>query len=136
MSEERQRYDMNVSLIFFLLGFLLLFSVMLIFDGLMSYETDVVRSLLQIGAGIAGLIFVGYNLRKMQIRLSSLGKKPLGPTVLTTETCVNCNYTNVRQFKEGDYIYGKGGTCPKCNFQDPMVIKAIFVRGLPKKSGQ
>ncbi len=136
MNEEPQRYDINISLLLFLFGFLTFLSIMLIFDGLMSYQTDAIRSVVEIGAGIAGIAFVGYNMRKTQLRLSSLGKRPVGPKVVTTESCVNCNYTNVRPFKEGDYIYGKGDTCPKCNFQDPMIVKAVFLQSPPKRPGQ
>jgi len=132
MSEETERYDINVSFLFFLLGFTLFISVMFIFDGLMAYEKDTTRAILQVATGIAGMIFVAYNFRRMQLRVSVLGRRPLGPIVLTTETCSNCNYSNIRPFKEGDYIYGKGGPCPKCNSPDPMLISAIFLRKPPK----
>jgi len=136
MSEQPERYDINISFLFFLLGFLLFVSIMFIFYGLMSYESDPTRSVLQIGVGIAGIVVVGYNLRRMQLRFSMLGKQLLGPRVVTTETCINCNYSNVRSFKEGDYIYAKGGPCPKCNSPEPMVIKAIFLQRPPRRQGQ
>jgi hypothetical protein len=132
MTEKAQKYDINVSIVFFLLGFLLFLSVMLVFDGLMSYQTDSLRAIMQVGAGIAGIAFVGYNLRKMQVRFSVLAKTPFGPRVITTQSCLNCNYSNVRPFREGDYIYGKGDPCPKCNAPDPMLIKAIFLQKPPK----
>lgn len=132
MSEDTQRYSINVSLLLFLLGFLLVLSIMLIFDGLMAYQADTLRSIMEMVAGIAGIGFVGYNIRKVQLRFSSLGKPPSAPRVLTSESCTKCDYSSIRPFKEGDYMYEKSGPCPKCNTQDSIVIKAIFLQSPPK----
>lgn len=46
---------------------------------------------------------------------------------LTTKTvikCVKCNYSEIRDFKKGDYILKLEGTCPKCN--SPVYIEAIY----------
>lgn len=135
MSEDAEKYDISVSFLSFLLGFVSLISIMLIFDGLISYESDSLKSIIQLGAGLSGLIFVVYTLRRIQMKFSMLGRGAFGARVLTTEVCLNCNYSNVRAFKEGDYIHAIIGQCPKCNVPGSLIIKAIFLQKQPKKRG-
>ena len=58
-----------------------------------------------------------------------LGVKPpkLGfeqQKVLTVIRCSRCGFESVRNFREGDYVLKKIGSCPKCNA--PSFIYMIF----------
>ena len=44
--------------------------------------------------------------------------------VLTVIRCSRCGFESVRNFKEGDYVLKKIGSCPKCN--GPSFIYMIF----------
>jgi hypothetical protein len=37
-----------------------------------------------------------------------------------------CEYSEIRDFKEGDYIYKKLGKCPLCGAQDTLYIDLIY----------
>ncbi|MCK5587921.1 MAG: hypothetical protein KAI34_04260 [Candidatus Lokiarchaeota archaeon] len=37
-----------------------------------------------------------------------------------------CEYSEIRDFKEGDYIYKKLGKCPACGGQDTLYIDLIY----------
>ncbi|MBT8171608.1 hypothetical protein KJN74_01890 [Candidatus Bathyarchaeota archaeon] len=52
------------------------------------------------------------------------------PRVLTTEECPKCDFKNIREFKRGDYIFKKTGSCEKC--KETMTITAIYRE--PKKT--
>ncbi len=37
-----------------------------------------------------------------------------------------CEYSEIRDFKEGDYVYKKLGNCPLCGGQDTLYIDLIY----------
>jgi hypothetical protein len=37
-----------------------------------------------------------------------------------------CEYSEIRDFKEGDYVYKKLGKCPLCGGQDTLYIDLIY----------
>ncbi len=59
----------------------------------------------------------------------SLGGRKKQQKVKKTYTllkCTACEYSVEREFKEGDYVGKKEGTCPKCDGE--MIITAIYVK--------
>jgi hypothetical protein len=138
MPEENsnERYDLNVSFFVFLLGFLVMISLSLIYNGIMSLEQPyTISGLVSLGLGALGLLLAGYNLIKLQNRLSAVGRVPSGPVVITRQRCRSCNNEVTRPFKEGDYIYGNGDVCTKCGNAEPMLVTSIFLQKPPKKRG-
>jgi len=131
-----ERYDLNISFFFFLLGFLVLISASLIYNGVTNLqENSATTGMISIGLGLLGLVLAGYNLFRLQGRLSTVGRAPAGPQVLTREKCKSCNFETTRPFKEGDYVYGNGDPCTKCGKGEPMLISTIFLKKPPKKQG-
>jgi len=131
-----ESYDLNISFFFFLLGFLVIISLMLIYNGAMSLEEPYTTTgLISLGLGISGLLLAGYNLMKLQGRLAAVGRRPSGPQVVTKQKCRSCGYEVTRPFKEGDYVYGNGDVCTKCGKAEPMLVSAIFLQKPPKKRG-
>lgn len=131
-----ERYDLNVSFFFFLLGFLVLISASLIYNGIMSVqESYTTTGLISLGLGILGIVLAGYNLIRLQGRFSMVGRAPTGPQVVTKLKCRSCAHETTRPFKEGDYVYGNGEPCTKCGKGEPTLITTIFLHKPPKKRG-
>jgi len=131
-----ERYDLNTSFFLFLLGFLVLISASLIYNGITNLQEEYTTTgMISIGLGLLGLVLAGYNLFRQQGRLSMVGRAPTGPQVLTREKCKSCNSETTRPFKESDYVYGNGDPCTKCGKGEPMLISTIFLKKPPKKRG-
>ena len=132
-----EKYDLNISFFLFLLAFLVLISASLIYSGITYLQdaSSTMTGMISIGLGLLGLVLAGYNLFRLQGRLSMVGRVPAGPQVLTREKCKSCDYETTRPFKEGDYVYGNGDPCTKCGKNEPMLVSAIFLRKPPKKPG-
>jgi len=127
-NESGERYDVSISFFFFLLGFLTFISISLIFSGFTSMQDSyTLPGSISLGLGVLGLVLVGYNLWRMQGRLSVAARGQLGPRVVTKQKCRSCSHEVTRPFKEGDFIYGNGDACPKCGSGEPMLISAIFL---------
>lgn len=139
MEKTSERYDINISLFFFLLGFLLFVSITLIFNGVSEVSSGkTINGLMSFSLGILGFALVAYNINKIRHRLSLPAVLSLGPRVVTVEVCENCGYRAERLFKEGDFIFGRGGKCPRCNSETPMLIEGIYLKKefLVKSQGQ
>jgi hypothetical protein len=130
-----EKYDLNISFFLFLLAFLVLISASLIYSGITYLQdtSSTTTGMISIGLGLLGLVLAGYNLFRLQGRLSMIGRAPVGPQVLTREKCKSCDYEATRPFKEGDYVYGNGDPCTKCGKNELMLIGAIFLKKPPKK---
>ncbi len=46
------------------------------------------------------------------------------PKILTKIACMSGNYSEVREFREGDYVGKEVGKCPKCGA--PLLIIAVY----------
>ncbi|MCD6340609.1 MAG: hypothetical protein J7L51_01480 [Desulfurococcales archaeon] len=52
-------------------------------------------------------------------------KQPaIPPKILTKIACISGNYSEVREFREGDYVGKEVGKCPKCGA--PLLIVAVY----------
>jgi hypothetical protein len=139
MEKTSEKYDINISLFFFLLGFLLFVSITLIFNGVSEVSSGkTINGIMSFSLGILGFALVAYNINKIRRRLSLPAVLSLGPRVVTVEICENCGYRTERLFKEGDFIFGRGDKCPKCNSETPMLIEGIYLKKefLVKQQGQ
>lgn len=72
--------------------------------------------------GFIGLALSTYMLYQTRRRVLRLAIKM--PPVLTTIACQKCGFKNVRDFKQGDYIFKDMDPCPKC--KEKMVITSIY----------
>jgi hypothetical protein len=52
-------------------------------------------------------------------------KKEILPEIYSEDKCLSCGEKTRRQFKEGDYIYGRGEQCKKCSSADTL-ITAVY----------
>jgi len=135
-NNSEEKYDLNISFFFFLLGFLVMISAFLIYSGFTNMQQSyTLPGAISIGLGVLGLALVGYNLLKLQGRLSTMGAAPAGPQVVTKQKCKSCGHEASRPFKEGDFIYGNGDACPKCGSGESMLIRSIFLHKPAKKRG-
>lgn len=129
MEKTSERYDINISLFFFLLGFLLFVSITLIFNGVGEVSSGkTINGVMSFSLGVLGFILVAYNINKIRSRLSLPAVLSLGPRVVTVEVCESCGYRTERLFREGDFIFGRGNKCPKCNSELPMLIEGIYLK--------
>lgn len=69
--------------------------------------------------GLALSIYMLYQTRRSMLRLSIKT-----PAVLTTMVCQKCGFKNVRDFREGDFIFKGMDSCPKCD--ENMIITSIY----------
>jgi hypothetical protein len=132
---EKSSTTILVPFYFFLLGILILFSLILLFQGIIGVDkNDGMINTIFIMTGVVGLISTFYMIRRYQISVQKMLKeKKL--TVLTVEECSKCNYKAVRPFRDGDFVYGYGDECPRCpkNTENApesgskMLITAIYL---------
>ena len=52
------------------------------------------------------------------------------PKILTRISCVSGNHSEVREFREGDYVGKEVGKCPKCGA--PLLIVAVYSETFPQ----
>ncbi|MEM2089201.1 MAG: hypothetical protein QXF52_11145 [Thermoproteota archaeon] len=132
---EKSSTTVLVPFYFFLLGILVLISLILLFQGITGVNSnDSMINTLFITTGMVGLVSTFYMIRRYQVSVQRMLKeKKL--TVLTVEECSKCNYKAVRPFREGDFVYGYGDECPRCpknaeNVSESvgrMLITAIYL---------
>lgn len=132
---EKSSTTVLVPFYFFLLGILVLISLILLFQGITGVDNNAsMINTLFIMTGMVGLVSTFYMIRRYQVSVQRMLKeKKL--TVLTVEECSKCNYKAVRPFREGDFVYGYGDECPRCpkNTEDVpesvgrMLITAIYL---------
>ncbi|MDW8033853.1 MAG: hypothetical protein RMI79_02720 [Nitrososphaerota archaeon] len=129
---ERSTVGFLVPFYFFLLGLIILFSLILLFQGITGVgKEDNMTNTLFVMSGLMGLIVTFYMIRRYQVGIQKM-LKSRRMTVVTVEECLKCNYKNIRPFREGDFVYGQGGVCPKCSEdseygKNNMLITAIYL---------
>jgi hypothetical protein len=69
--------------------------------------------------GLALSVYMLYQTRRSMLRLTIKE-----PSVLTSVVCQKCGFKNVRDFREGDYIFKGIEPCPKCN--EHMIVTSIY----------
>ncbi|MDH5770361.1 MAG: hypothetical protein OEZ25_03640 [Candidatus Bathyarchaeota archaeon] len=79
--------------------------------------------------GAVGLASSIYALTKLRIRVGLTPPKELD--VLTEIECGKCDFKNIREFTEGDYMLKTAENCPKCN--EPMIMTSIYQKEKEKK---
>jgi hypothetical protein len=133
---EKSPANLLVPFYFFLLGLLILFSLILLVQGVTGVDkSDSVTNMLFIMTGITGLVSTFYMIRRYQVGVQRMLKEKK-VAVLTVEECSKCSYRAVRPFREGDYVYGYGDECPRCpkgtgdtGVENRMLITAIYLEG-------
>lgn len=132
---DRSSISFLVPFYFFLLGLLVLFSLILLFQGITGIDkNDGAMSTIFVMTGAIGLVSTFYMIRRYQVGIQKLLKERR-IAVLTVEECLKCNYRAVRPFREGDFIYGHGDECPRCPkgindveaAKNRMLITAIYL---------
>lgn len=109
-------------LIVILIAFILsLTSLYIAVDSLINHSNSLdAYSFLAIGFG--GLALSAYML--LQTRAKPMRVALELPRVLTTLECPKCDFKNIRDFQNEDYIFKKTGPCQKCD--ETMTITAIY----------
>lgn len=130
---EKSPANLIIPFYFFLLGLLILFSLILLVQGVTGVNrSDGIMNTLFIITGITGLVSTFYMIRRYQLNVQRMLKEKK-VVVLTAEECLKCNYKTVRPFREGDYVYGYGDECPRCpkgsDAENRMLITAIYLEG-------
>jgi len=133
---EKSPANLLVPFYFFLLGLLILFSLILLVQGVTGVDkSDSATNMLFIMTGITGLVSTFYMIRRYQVGVQRMLKEKK-VAVLTVEECSKCSYRAVRPFREGDYVYGYGDECPRCpkgtgdtGVENRMLITAIYLEG-------
>jgi len=130
---EKSSIGFLVPFYFFLLGLIVLFSLILLFQGITGVNrNDNLTNTLFVMSGAIGLILTFYMIRRYQVNVQKM-LKSRRITVVTVEECLKCNYKNIRPFREGDFIYGQGEECPRCSkaseggIGNKMIITAIYL---------
>ncbi|MHA1754491.1 MAG: hypothetical protein ACTSYR_03125, partial [Candidatus Odinarchaeia archaeon] len=83
------------------------------------------------------LIFIGFLLFSFTTSLLNVGVRPIQPLIkpintVTVIKCYKCEYTEIRDFKRGDYIFKDLGECKDCGGQ--LYIKTIYTIEPEKKT--
>ncbi|MEM2929928.1 MAG: hypothetical protein QW797_03600 [Thermoproteota archaeon] len=133
---EKSPANLLVPFYFFLLGLLILFSLILLVQGVTAAgRNDSVTSMLFVMTGATGLVSTFYMIRRYQVSMQKMLKERK-IVALTVEECSKCSYRAVRPFREGDYVYGYGEECPRCpkgaadtSTENRMVITSIYLEG-------
>jgi hypothetical protein len=105
----------------------LILSLASIYEGIDSYTKnppDYAGGSLFVTIGLTTLVIVSYLWLQNRRRMLRLAIEM--PPVNTTIECKKCGFKNVRDFKQGDYIFKQTeDQCPKCN-EKTMAIGSIF----------
>lgn len=133
---EKSQASILIPFYFFLLGLLILFSLILLVQGVTGVNKNGgVTNMLFMMTGITGLVSTFYMIRRYQLSVQKMLKEKK-VVVLTVEECSKCIYRAVRPFREGDYVYGYGDECPRCpkgtgdaSVENRMMITAIYLEG-------
>lgn len=136
-TESKETRQNLVPMLFFLvIGILMFLSMTLLVNGISRWREGDLVSMTYVVMGISGLLFSAMNITTFQSRIRRVlvGRS----RVVSVLKCLKCGFELKRSFKEGDYIYGYGETCPSCKGQEPLVITSIYVeKPIPRiKLGQ
>jgi len=122
---KESRQNLVPMLFFLVIGILMFLSMTLLVNGISRWREGDLVSMTYVIMGISGLLFSAMNITTFQsrIRRAFVGRS----RVVSVLKCSKCGFELKRNFKEGDYIYGCGETCPSCKGQEPLVITSIYV---------
>lgn len=91
----------------------------------------VVLSMLMRGAAAEAAMSLAFLLALVTTSLSLLAmasqRRPTahrGPNVVTVISCMGCGYREEREFKAGDFVFKRLGSCTKCGGE--LFISAIY----------
>ena len=125
MSAEQQPQVRVSRAILVLLGIGMIISLYLIVAATSAYfqdpQSNAWQTPLFFGLLILGAIWV-FNLL-MKRRAQKVELHTVSQIKCEQEGCA---YSEIRDFKEGDYIYKKLGRCPSCGGQDTLYIDLIY----------
>ena len=110
---------------------LLVFSILVLYQGLSLYSGQADVAMLWISMGALGMgtsFFITWRLRK-----GAIAPQVSQFNVVTVEECGKCDFKSLRKFERGDYVFKKVEKCPKCS--DSMSITSIYYEAPAKKGG-
>jgi hypothetical protein len=116
-------------LVLILIGFILSLSALYVAVDMLANQTEALDAYSWLAIGFGGLALSTYML--LQTRAKPMRSILELPRVITTLECPKCDFKNIRDFQNEDYIFKKAGSCQKCN--ETMTITAIY-REEKKKS--
>lgn len=72
------------------------------------------------------LAVLAFIITYMAVSAMKSRQEPLKKKVIVTQLkCNNCDYSERREFKEGDYVGKEVGDCPKCGGK--LLVDAIYL---------
>ena len=114
--------------------FVLIVTILLIILAMSLYQVivlyiengtvDILSTIFSIGA-ISIAVYMLLQIRRKPLRIGFKAMK-----VLTTIQCSNCDFKDIREFHQGDYIFKEIQSCPKCN--NKAIVSSIY-RMMEKK---
>ena len=116
------------AMIVILLAFILSLTALYIAVDSIINQSDALDGYSFLAIGFGGIALSIYMI--FQTRVKPKQSNIELPRVLTTQECPKCDFKNIRDFKRGDFIFKKIGSCEKCN--ETMTITAIYRE--PKKT--
>ena len=125
MSEEKQPQSRVARVILILLGIGMIVSLYFIVVATSTYfqdpQSNAWQTPLLFGLLILGAIWV-FNLW-MRGRAKKIEWHTVSQIKCEKE---GCEYSEIRDFKEGDYVYKKLGNCPSCGGKNMLYIDVIY----------
>ncbi len=80
------------------------------------------------------LAILAFIITYMTVTAMRSRQEPLKKKIIVTQLkCSSCDYSEKREFKEGDYVGKEVGKCPKCSGK--LLVEAIYleeVEGIPE----
>jgi len=80
------------------------------------------------------LAVLAFIITYMAVSAMKSRQEPLKKKVIVTQLkCSNCDYSERREFREGDYVGKEVGECPKCGGK--LLVDAIYleeIEGVPE----
>ena len=108
--------------VFFSLG-VLAYSAWLIISAVTSYgESQSDNFYYSLILGLMGVALSVSSLTSMRRRIQII--KAQSVKTLAVEFCEKCSFKKIREFKAGDYVQKKIGTCPQCS--GDLLISSIY----------
>jgi len=79
------------------------------------------------------LAVLAFIITYMAVSAMKSRQEPVKKKIIITQLkCANCDHSERREFKEGDYVGKETGKCPKCNGK--LLVHAIYleeIEGIP-----
>ncbi len=118
MPPQARRISSVFMIIIFVMLILSIAALYQVIEDYMSGKLNLANIVLSLSA-IAISLYMLFQLKMKPLKLGFEAQK-----VLTTVECLKCGYTNIRDFKQGDFIFKVVEPCPKCN--EEMAISSIY----------